>query len=161
MHDSCHLVSLLESSAVGRNPVLHGKLLSKGRHRLTDRVKAGSRCAPLPCSPNQQRRPIQIPQIDHCISYIAASESSSGPVEPAPIVLETPQLCARQSNRSQAFLDRCYDLPMRMPVRNTSAPPRPTCRAAENTGVSMNLCRTHVMTPSSTRTTTIAIPKAS
>ncbi len=46
-----------------------------------------------------------------------------------------------------------------MPVMNTSAPPSPTCRAAENTGVSMNRCRTHVMTPSSTRTTTIAIPK--
>ena len=43
---------------------------------------------------------------------------------------------------------------------NTSAPPSPTCRAAENTGVSMNRCRTHVMTPSSTRTTTIAIPRA-
>ena len=53
-----------------------------------------------------------------------------------------------------------YDLPMSMPVMNTSAPPSPTCRAAENTGVSMNRCRTQVMTPSSTRTTTMAITNA-
>ena len=53
-----------------------------------------------------------------------------------------------------------YDLPMRMPVMNKSAPPSPTCRAAENTGVSMNRCRTQVMTPSLTRTTPIAIARA-
>src|SRR5712692_6005648 len=49
---------------------------------------------------------------------------------------------------------------MSMPVMNTSAPPSPTCRAAENVGVSMYRCRTQVMTPSSTRTTAIAIPRA-
>src|ERR1022692_4217465 len=42
------------------------------------------------------------------------------------------------------FLECSYDLPMRIPVTNTSAPPSPTCIAAENTGVSMNRCRTHV-----------------
>src|ERR1035438_2460819 len=44
------------------------------------------------------------------------------------------------------FLECSYDLPMRIPVTNTSAPPSPTCIAAENTGVSMNRCRTHVIT---------------
>ena len=53
-----------------------------------------------------------------------------------------------------------YDFPISTPVMNTSAPPSPTCRAAENVGVSMYRCRTQVMTPSSTRTTTIAIPRA-
>src|SRR5665213_4357039 len=31
------------------------------------------------------------------------------------------------------FLECSYDLPMRIPVMNTSAPPSPTCIAAENT----------------------------
>src|SRR6266849_220104 len=56
--------------------------------------------------------------------------------------------------------DGHYDLPISTPVMNTSAPPSPTCRAAENVGVSMYRCRTQVMTPSSTRTTAIAIPRA-
>src|SRR5260370_15059103 len=59
-----------------------------------------------------------------------------------------------------ALYDGPYDLPMSTPVMNTSAPPSPTCRAAENVGVSMYRCLTQVMTPSSTRTTTTAIPRA-
>src|SRR6266849_6172932 len=39
---------------------------------------------------------------------------------------------------------QAYDLPMSMPVMNTSAPPSPTCRAAENVGVSW---RIHVPVP--------------
>jgi len=30
-----------------------------------------------------------------------------------------------------------YELPINTPVANTSAPPRPTCKAAETVGVSM------------------------
>ena len=46
-----------------------------------------------------------------------------------------------------------YELPIKIPARKTSAPPSPTCNRADTSGVSMNLCRTHEMAPSSASTT--------
>ena len=129
---------------------------------LTDRVETGSHGAPAAlisklttaahsASTNGPPHPLQNYQ----------RIGSNGAIETTPIVLDSLHLCAKQSDENLVLLDCSHDFPMRMPVRKTSAPPRPTCRAAENTGVSMNRCRTHEITPSSTRTTTIAIPKAS
>src|SRR5207249_9082130 len=55
---------------------------------------------------------------------------------------------------------RCQELPIRIPTRKTNTPPSTTCTTADDNGVSMNLCRTHEMTPNSTSTTPTATPVA-
>ncbi len=42
-----------------------------------------------------------------------------------------------QYGNGRAEVGASYELPIRMPVRNTSTPPSPTCSAAESGGVSM------------------------
>ena len=49
-----------------------------------------------------------------------------------------------------------HELPIKIPVKNTSTPPTTTKNAACKNGVSIYLCRIQLMTPSSTHTTKIA-----
>src|SRR5215467_3725134 len=49
-----------------------------------------------------------------------------------------------------------YELPIKIPVKNTSTPPTTTWNAACKKGVSIYLCRTQLITPSSTATTRMA-----
>lgn len=46
-----------------------------------------------------------------------------------------------------------YELPISTPVIKTSAPPSPTCNAADTVGVSIYRCRIHVIVASSIKTT--------
>ena len=49
-----------------------------------------------------------------------------------------------------------YELPINIPVKNTSTPPPPTRNAACKNGVSIYLCRIQLITPNSTATTNTA-----
>jgi hypothetical protein len=69
LHDSCHSVSLLESVVSVRKPVRLFSLVSRGRHRPTNQVKAGNYCVPLLCSPNQQLSRVQISEMDHRVRH--------------------------------------------------------------------------------------------
>src|SRR3954447_18467170 len=53
-------------------------------------------------------------------------------------------------------LNRHQELPIITPQRNTRTPPRATCIAAENHGVSMYRCRIQLIIASSTTTTITA-----
>ena len=46
-----------------------------------------------------------------------------------------------------------HEMPIKIPARKTSAPPSMTCSRADTRGVSMYLCRTQEMMPSSASTT--------
>src|SRR5216684_7279547 len=57
---------------------------------------------------------------------------------------------------SRIRFQHSHELPMRIPVKNTSTPPTTTKNAACKNGVSIYLCRIQLITPNSTHTTKIA-----
>jgi len=82
----------------------------------------------------------------------------------AETIFESGNRESRKTTKRKGFNLARYELPISTPVMKTSAPPKPTCNAAETVGVSIYRCRIQVIVASSTSTTpkatTIATRKA-